>query len=163
MTRRHRHIGLRNTIFCIICIKKCFFPRGEKRLCFCQPTLLPRRHMQINNRKFKQRRVLATHVNRKWTFAFLGSGLAQMYLANRLCPVRTTLNFVFFFFCKKICQQAAISRANDFSHLPENFLKCHQTSKMWSSRFGGLQFFVRQKNSLFLHSYTSLCHLSSRT
>ena len=52
--------------------------------------------MQINNRKFKQRRVLTTHVKRKWTFAFLGSGFAEKYLANRLCPVRTKLNFVCF-------------------------------------------------------------------
>ena len=27
--------------FCIICIKKCFVPRGKKRFCSCQPTLLP--------------------------------------------------------------------------------------------------------------------------
>ena len=84
--------------------------------------------MQISNRKFKQRRVLATHVKRKWTFAFLGSGFAQMYLANRLCPVRTSLNFVCFA-KEKICQQKAISRANDFSHLPESFLKCHENFK----------------------------------
>ena len=35
----------------------------------------------------------------------------------------------------------------------QNFLKCHQTSKMPSRGFGSLQCFVRQQNPLFLDSY----------
>ena len=38
-------------------------------------------------------------------------------------------NAKFGLFCKKICQQEAISSVNDFSNY-QNFLDCHQTSKM---------------------------------
>ena len=40
-------------------------------------------------------------------------------------------NAKFCLFCKKICQQEAISSVNDFSTY-QNFLNCHQTSKMAS-------------------------------
>jgi len=51
---------------------------------------------------------------------------------------------------KKTCQQEAISSANGFLFFPcQNFLNCHQTSKMPSRTFGGLQFFVGQQNPYF--------------
>ena len=64
--------------------------------------------------------------------------------------------------CKKNCQQEAISSANNFFHLI-NLLKCHQSLKMPSSRFGGLQFFVRWQTSSFLDSYPSWAHLILQT
>ena len=66
-------------------------------------------------------------------------------------------------FCKNIpCQQEAISSTNGF-FTDQNFLKCHQTSKIPSRRFGSPLFFVRQQNPLFLDGYPSLDPLISRT
>ena len=70
-------------------------------------------------------------------------------------------NAKFGLFCKTICQQEAISSANDFSNF-QNFLDCHQTSKMpLRTYFGGIQFFARQQNPLILDSYPSSGHLIS--
>ena len=71
-------------------------------------------------------------------------------------------NAKFGLFCKKICQQEAISSANDFSNY-QNFLDCHQTSKMPLRTFGGVQFFARQQNPLILDSYPLSGHLISQT
>ena len=60
-------------------------------------------------------------------------------------------------------QQEPVSSANDVFHLPKLLMSCHQTSKMPSRIFGGLQSFVRRQNPLFLASYPSSGHLISRT
>ena len=74
-------------------------------------------------------------------------------------PFALRKNFVCF--AKKICQQEAIPSVNNFIHLP-NFWKCHQTSKMLSRSFGGLQCFVRQQNPLLLDSHPLQGHLILR-
>ena len=74
-----------------------------------------------------------------------------------LGPGCTKQNFIFF--AKKICQQEAISSMNFFFFHQTSFLKCHQSSKMLSKRFGGVQFLVRQQMPLFLNSYFLLGYL----
>ena len=66
----------------------------------------------------------------------------------------------FCLFCKKLCQQEAISSANDYFFSPT---KIFQSSKMPLRRFGGLQFFVRRQTPLFLESYPSSGHLILHT
>ena len=80
---------------------------------------------------------------------------------SRLRPCSHFSNFCLF--CKKLCQQEPVSSANDVFHLPKLLMSCHQTSKMPSRIFGGLQSFVRRQNPLFLASYPSWGHLISRT
>ena len=61
-------------------------------------------------------------------------------------------------FAKKcVNSKPFLARTIFFSH--QNFLKCHQTSTMPSWSFGGLHFFFRWQNPLFLDSYPSLGHL----
>ena len=67
-----------------------------------------------------------------------------------LDPFRTKQNFCLF--CKQICQQEVISSAKGFFH-DQNFLNCHQSSKMPLREFGGPQCFVRQQSPFFLDSY----------
>ena len=78
-----------------------------------------------------------------------------------LSHVHTSQNFCLF--CKKLRQQKPVSSANDVFHRPKLLMSCHQTSKMPSRIFGGLQSFVRRLNPLFLASYPSSGHLISRT
>ena len=56
-------------------------------------------------------------------------------------------NAKFGLFCKKICRQEAISSTNDFSNY-QNFLDCHQTSKMLLRTFGGIQGKKLQKQKI---------------
>ena len=71
-------------------------------------------------------------------------------------PVCTMQNFVCF--TKIYVNRKAFLVHTIFSPF-QNFLNCHQTSKMPWSLFGDLQFFVRQQNPLFLDSYPSSGHL----
>ena len=70
---------------------------------------------------------------------------------------------ILFVLQKKKCQQKAISGATIFFFHFSKFLKYHQTSKMPSRRFRGLQFFARRHNHLFLDSCPSSGHLISWT
>ena len=65
-------------------------------------------------------------------------------------------------FCKKICQDEAISSANDFFHRPI-FSQVSLKFKDAVEKIGGLKFFVRQQTPLFFDSYHLLGHLISRT
>ena len=70
-------------------------------------------------------------------------------------PVRTTRNFVCFA-KKSVNAKPFVVRTIFVTH--QNFRKCHQTSNTPSTSFGGLQFFVRRANVLFLDRYPSTGH-----
>ena len=72
-----------------------------------------------------------------------------------LGPVRTTRNFVCFA-KKSVNAKPFVVRTIFVTH--QNFRKCHQTSNTPSTSFGGLQFFVRRANVLFLDRYPSTGH-----
>ena len=69
----------------------------------------------------------------------------------------------FCLFCKKLCQQRGISSANEFFFTVQNFLNCHQSSRMPSRRVGNLEFFVRRQSPLFFDSNPSSGHFISHT
>jgi len=69
--------------------------------------------------------------------------------------VRTTRNFVCFA-KKSVNAKPFLVRTIFVTH--QNFRKCHQTSNMPSTSFGGLQFFVRRENLLFFYRYPSTGH-----
>ena len=73
----------------------------------------------------------------------------------KLGPVRTTRNFVCFA-KKSVNAKPFVVRTIFVTH--QNFRKCHQTSNTPSTSFGGLQFFVRRANVLFLDRYPSTGH-----
>ena len=67
-------------------------------------------------------------------------------------PVHITRNFVCF--AKKSVNTKPFSMRMIFwTH--QKFRKCHQTSKIPSTGFGGLQFFVGRENLLFFNRYPS--------
>ena len=73
-----------------------------------------------------------------------------------------TLRKIFVSFAKNSVNRRPFLVRTMFFHLPK-LLSCHQTSKVPSRIFGGLQSFVRRQNPLFLASYPSSRHLISRT
>ena len=80
---------------------------------------------------------------------------AKLFNCLLLGPVRTTRNYVRFA-KKSVSTKPFLVRTIFFSH--ENFRKCHQTSKMPSTSFGGRDVFVRRGNPLFLDIYPSSGH-----
>ena len=74
-----------------------------------------------------------------------------------LGPGCTKQNFIFF--AKKSVNRKPFLVWMFFFFHQTSFLKCHQSSKMLSKRFGGVQFLVRYQTPLFLNSYSLLGHL----